>query len=279
MPTPVKILVVDDEKDFTKALEPFLANAGYTVHVANSGQEALDFLHEYRYELVLLDLHMPGLDGIHVAKVLKQTWKTQDVIIITGHKDKYEEQLKSIGITHIMEKPIGLKDLLQQVTAIVKPMKAEPTTQSVTSGIPKARLLFIESHDTVYDNLFAPYFKQLNADGEARYELVFADNKNHALAHSMLSRPDIILLNTGMLKIYPDLQKELGAIMASPIKEVIVHGIELLGKPPKELGLDPEKITAVEGGAFDMKYSKKLADAVKIICLRHGLVDGAGRVA
>ncbi len=272
MPTPVKILVVDDEINFTKALEIFLTKAGYTVHVANSGQEAIDLIHEYRYDLVLLDLNMPGIDGIKVAEALKAMRQVEDVIVITGHKEEYEEKLKALNIQNIMEKPIGRNELLEKIQSIIAPIIAEPLPCSVTTGIPTAKLLFIDS-EIVYDNLFAPYFREINRQGKAKYELLFAEDKAKAISMAILGRPDVILLNTNMIMMYQELQKEIDRIVAIP-KEVIVHGIELYGKRAEDLGLDRRKVTAIEAGVYEMIYPKKLEEAVRAIAFRHGLVDG-----
>ena len=102
---------------------------------------------------------------------------------------------------------------------------------------------------------------------------MFAEDKARAISMAVLGRPDIILLNTNMITMYQDLQKELEQIVAIP-KEVIVHGLDLYRKKAEDLGLDRRKVTAIEAGTYEMVYPKKLEEAVRAIALRHGLVDG-----
>ncbi len=272
MATQTKVLIIEDEKDITKGLEVFLADAGYTVHVAHDGPKAKELIREFRYDLVLLDLHMPDIDGSHIAKILKQTWPTLPIIVITGYKGEYEGKLKELNIhEHIMDKPLGLLDLARKMKMILGSPDHKESGKIVKDGIPKAKLLFIEHHDAVYNNLFSPYFNELNKSKKAAYQLAFAEDENNAFALVRMYQPDIILLNTDAINIYPDLKKEIQATVAIP-KEIIVHGRELRLKKPAELGLDPEKVTAIEASQYDMEYPKRLEEAVREIAFRHGLV-------
>ncbi len=273
MPTKTKVLVVDDEKNLTSALELFLGDAGYVVHVANDGQKAKELIVDYRYDLVLLDLNMPGIDGIRVAQFLKQKWPTLPIIVITGYKGEYEDKLKELNIhEHVMDKPLGLLDLAKKMKQILGPLQQVDSSKAVTDGIPKAKLLFIEHHDAVYMSLFSPYFNELKKSGKVNYELVFSEDNANASTLVRVYQPDIILLNTDAMGIYPDLKKEIQATSAIP-KEIIVHGRDLRYKKAGELGLDPHKVTAIEGGDYDNSYPQRLEEATREICYRFGLVE------
>lgn len=271
MPTPKKILIADDEKEFTEAIEAFFKSAGHKIMVANSGLEAMRLLREFYFDLILLDLNMPDFDGIHVARVSKQTRPETKIIVITGYKEQYEADLKTIKVEQIMSKPIGINDLQKKVTAILG-AAPEPARTAVVSGRPKVRLLFIEHDDTVYANLFKPYFDNVTKSKEAIYELTLAEDKDKAMALARILRPDIVLLNTNAIEFYHDIQKELQQIVAIP-KEIIVHGKELYAKHPKELGIDPDQVTAIEAGGYSMDYPKRLEEAVREIAFRCGLVE------
>ena len=67
-----RILIVDDEKNLTTALDSFFQSKGHEIYIANSGESALEFLKKEKVDLVLLDLTMPGVDGIEVAKTVKK---------------------------------------------------------------------------------------------------------------------------------------------------------------------------------------------------------------
>lgn len=95
---PIELLWIDDEIDLLQAHILFLSQKGYQVHVAHSGQDALEMMKTQHFEIVLLDENMPGLSGLEVLDALKQLKPTLPIIMIT----KSEEE-------NIMEEAIGAK--------------------------------------------------------------------------------------------------------------------------------------------------------------------------
>jgi len=81
------ILLVDDEEGIRKVLGISLADAGYVVHVAASGEEALQIFRKEHPTIVLTDVKMPGMDGIDLLQKIKQESPNTEVIMITGHGD------------------------------------------------------------------------------------------------------------------------------------------------------------------------------------------------
>ena len=81
------ILLVDDEEGIRKVLGISLADAGYVVHVAASGEEALRIFSKEHPAIVLTDVKMPGMDGIELLQKIKQESPDTEVIMITGHGD------------------------------------------------------------------------------------------------------------------------------------------------------------------------------------------------
>src|SRR3990167_4788874 len=84
-PTPGKrILIVEDEKPIARALELKLDHSGYDAVAVNGGQAALDLLEKEKFQLILLDLIMPGVDGFAVMQALKERGSTTPVIVLTN---------------------------------------------------------------------------------------------------------------------------------------------------------------------------------------------------
>jgi two-component system phosphate regulon sensor histidine kinase PhoR len=81
----IAVLVVDDEQDIRDASERILTRTGFKVMKATRGDEALDVLDKERIDIVLLDLKMPGMDGLEVLKRIRMLSKTIQVIVITGY--------------------------------------------------------------------------------------------------------------------------------------------------------------------------------------------------
>lgn len=82
---PIRVLLVDDEEAFTDSLAKVLRRRGLEVAVAASGEEGIAYLTQRDYDVVVLDLRMPGLDGLATLRRLKELRPTTQVIMLTGH--------------------------------------------------------------------------------------------------------------------------------------------------------------------------------------------------
>ncbi|MEJ2097278.1 MAG: response regulator, partial [Deltaproteobacteria bacterium] len=80
-----KILLVDDEIVFTQNMSKLLSNRGYRVTSVNSGDNAIKALEKENFDVVVLDLKMPGMDGITTLKEIKKIDLFTDTLILTGH--------------------------------------------------------------------------------------------------------------------------------------------------------------------------------------------------
>jgi DNA-binding NtrC family response regulator len=80
-----KILLVDDEVVFTNNMSKLLTSRGYRVKAVNSGDSAIGALEEERFDVVVLDLKMPGMDGITTLKEIKKLGLFTETLILTGH--------------------------------------------------------------------------------------------------------------------------------------------------------------------------------------------------
>jgi DNA-binding response OmpR family regulator len=82
---PTRVLLVDDEKDFVEMLGLRLEEAGENVTSAHSGQECLQVLEKKEIDVVILDILMPGMDGIATLKEIRNRFPLVEVIMLTGH--------------------------------------------------------------------------------------------------------------------------------------------------------------------------------------------------
>ena len=82
---PTKVLIVDDERDFVEMFSLRLQETGERVYTAYSGQESLDILSGEDIDVVVLDIRMPGMDGIETLKEIKKRHPIVEVILLTGH--------------------------------------------------------------------------------------------------------------------------------------------------------------------------------------------------
>jgi len=114
------ILVVDDEPLVRDLLVQFLSLRGYRALGVKDGPEALSMVEQAPPDLILLDLFMPGMDGVEVLRQLRQREYTGGVIIITGsHDEERLDEAWAVGPQEVIGKPIDLERLLTSIQLVL----------------------------------------------------------------------------------------------------------------------------------------------------------------
>jgi len=112
---PKKILIIDDELEICKMVTEFLFDAGYSASYALNGPDGLAMIKRDLPSLVLLDIGMPGMDGIEVMRLIHEQFPVIPVIILTGHRDtETVKKMIEMGASEYLTKPINLDTLLNQ---------------------------------------------------------------------------------------------------------------------------------------------------------------------
>jgi CheY-like chemotaxis protein len=117
-----KILVVDDDLDTVRILTDLLANEGYDVVAAHTGEAALEMIKEEKPALVLLDIMMPHMDGLSVCEKIKGSPATRDIkIIILTSKDSFETLREAVEkkADWFIAKPYGNQYLVSMVAKLL----------------------------------------------------------------------------------------------------------------------------------------------------------------
>ena len=111
-----KILLVDDNIEFTEVLAERMESRGLKVDTAKDGTTAVDKVKDTSYDAIILDLAMPGIDGIETLKMLLKRQPDLQVILLTGHAsvEKGVEAVK-LGAMDFLEKPADLEKLLEKI--------------------------------------------------------------------------------------------------------------------------------------------------------------------
>ena len=99
-----KILIVDDEEDFLNTTGPILRNAGYEIIQSSNGKDAANLARKHRPDLILLDIHMPGIDGSRTTDILKNDDSTRDIPIIYLSGLLKETEIED---NHVMGSKVG----------------------------------------------------------------------------------------------------------------------------------------------------------------------------
>ncbi len=121
-----KILVIDDEKSIRDSLRGVLEDEGYEVREADSGESALELIKRERFDVIFLDVWLPGIDGIDVLTKLKEREDSVPVIMISGHAN-IETAVKAtkIGAYDFLEKPLSSERVLLTIKNALKQKKLE----------------------------------------------------------------------------------------------------------------------------------------------------------
>ncbi len=115
-----RILVVDDEEKIRELLKLYLENEGFETHQAVDGQQALKMLQKNNYNLVVLDLMMPGTDGWEVCKRIRQSSQIP-VIMLTARSDEIDRVLGlELGADDYIVKPFSPREAVARVKAVLR---------------------------------------------------------------------------------------------------------------------------------------------------------------
>jgi len=117
----IRVLLVDDEKDFVETLAQRLEARNLSVSIAFNGDEAISRIEAEDFDVVILDMVMPGRSGIEVMRIIKQSRPLTEVILLTGHATMQSAiEGMNQGAFYYLMKPTEMQNLLQKVAHAYK---------------------------------------------------------------------------------------------------------------------------------------------------------------
>lgn len=183
----IKILVVDDEDRIRRLLKMYLEREKYLIDEADNGNDALDKALNNDYDLILLDIMMPGKDGIEVCKEIREK-KTTPVIMLTAKGEEANRvQGFEVGTDDYIVKPFSPREVVLRVKALLRRssstsfLQAEPTTKDV----------IVFSHLTIDNDAH-----RVTADGKE----VSLTPKEYELLYFLAKAPDKVFDREHLLK-------------------------------------------------------------------------------
>src|ERR1700690_4492345 len=129
----MRILVVEDEKRIQDFLSRGLESAGYAVDVAGDGNTGLDLIHATEYDLIILDLGLPDIDGLAVLEKIRNR-KTSPPVLILSARDAVDDRVKGLELAadDYLTKPFAFVELLARVRALLR--RGQPTPERLQVG-------------------------------------------------------------------------------------------------------------------------------------------------
>ena len=202
------VLVVEDDRMIGEAVCAALKDAGVTTQWARSGWEATGILSQERFDLVLLDLGLPGRDGMSVLRGLRADGSDTPVIILTA-RDGLEDRLAGLdaGADDYVLKPFHMSELLARMRAVLRrrPGAASAAARTLTNGE-----LTLDTETKIVT---------IERDGEKRQAAL--SRREYDLLEALLTRPGAILSRAALEeRVYSD-----GELPESNAIEFIIHGL------------------------------------------------------
>ena len=117
----MKVLLVDDEETYVQTLSERLKMRDLKNDTVYDGSQAIEFVDENEPDVMVLDLKMPGIDGMEVLRRVKKKYPNIQVIILTGHgTDRDEDESRRLGVYDFLKKPVDIEELVGRIKAAYK---------------------------------------------------------------------------------------------------------------------------------------------------------------
>lgn len=142
------ILLVDDEDIVRESIGDYLRNRGFHVNLANSGQEALKLAHSTTIDLMILDVHMPIMDGLDVCRAVRQLQEYILVLMISGERKEVIDRVVGleVGADKYLLKPFELPELLAEINSLLRTRASSQRSTNQTSYLYQDSYLRIDTN-------------------------------------------------------------------------------------------------------------------------------------
>lgn len=172
----MKVLLIEDDPLIAQAVKSSLIDDAYVVETATNGTDALSLIALQKYGFILLDLGLPGIDGMTVLKTLRGSPKKETPVIIMTARDGLNDRLEGLdaGADDYLVKPFHMSELLARMRAVLR-RKAQSVVNTLSNGV-------------VTLNIQEKTAKIVDSD-----ETVALSKREYALLAALLARPGAIL--------------------------------------------------------------------------------------
>ncbi|MGM0329890.1 response regulator transcription factor [Enterococcus sp. AZ084] len=129
-----KVLLIEDDPTITDFMEVVMAKEHYHVTIATTGMEALHVFQEDSFDLILLDLGLPDIDGIELLKIIRKRLATPLIVISARNNEHEKVKALDLGADDYVTKPFGMNELLARIRTAFRHRKQEELPSVITNG-------------------------------------------------------------------------------------------------------------------------------------------------
>ncbi|WP_409173459.1 response regulator transcription factor [Enterococcus mundtii] len=129
-----KVLLIEDDPTITDFMKVVLAKEHYHVTIATTGMEALHVFQEDSFDLILLDLGLPDIDGIELLKIIRKRLATPLIVISARNNEHEKVKALDLGADDYVTKPFGMNELLARIRTAFRHRKQEELPSVITNG-------------------------------------------------------------------------------------------------------------------------------------------------
>ncbi|HKM28294.1 MAG TPA: response regulator transcription factor [Anaerovoracaceae bacterium] len=131
----MRLLIVEDEKKLCNIVANQMKDAGYSVDKCNDGLEAIDYIESTEYDAIILDIMLPGMDGISILKKIRAAKRHTPVLLLTA-KSSIEDKVTGLdsGADDYLTKPFSLEELTARVRVMIRRMGVERVSNDIVCG-------------------------------------------------------------------------------------------------------------------------------------------------
>jgi DNA-binding response OmpR family regulator len=273
-----RVLVVDDEPEVTFALQAYFLGKGYEMLTALDGLQAMRYIREQPIDLVLLDMKMPGVNGVEVLKFLHAHSPSTKVIVVTAYDDQFQEMVERLGADGFLIKPFGIEALTKAIEEVLLGQRAlevplaEEAPQTASGPGAKAKLLFVEPSEYTYKLKEVFFSSPERCHGE--YQVAGAYSTHEVLEQLREFQPDILLVDLSMLGPAGELVVKAMSCESRP-KELIIHGSGSALPPTQNARVEDltrRGVKVVYNESFTRAGLLRLAQVIRKTALLKGLL-------
>jgi len=244
----IKLLMVDDEKEFLETSARALGRRDFDIHLAYDGTTALQMMQQDQFDIVVLDVRMPGLDGVEVFRRIQEMWPYVPVILLTGHGSINQAfQTSKEGVADYLTKPCDIDELTSHIKDILARtgMRSRPPKAPSDEGEELIHVLLVDDEVELLESLKRILERR-------QMEIHIAQNGENALELLKDTFVDVVVLDVKMpgidgLEVLEKIKKgfptvEVILLTGHPSVETAIKGIKLGAseyfiKPAKEEAL------------------------------------------